>query len=160
MVIGIITKPANTRAVEPVRRFVRVDGLVPGFEEVRPVRWTDLRRISREAKYIPLPTPVRIAEGVAPRHNVAIGEGEDRIVRMVVRRRESCDCCTRVLRRSAGWRITAETTPPARPEEKCLRLFARVRPPVVVGLESLGPPAEGSSFNGGEDMAAMVGHFV
>jgi len=65
-----------------------------------------------------------MALGIAPRHSVLIGLGPLRIARMVKRRVVVWDCWTRVLRRSAGWRTTADTEPPMRPEVKCLRLFA------------------------------------
>jgi hypothetical protein len=37
---------------------------------------------------------------------------------MVAERVFECDCCTRVLTRSAGWRRTAERTPELRPAKK------------------------------------------
>ena len=84
------------------------------------MRATALRIPSSVVKYIPLPRPLRIAEGTAPRHSVCMGLGPERMARRLFRRVEDWDCCTRVLRRSAGCRIIAETVPPARPDAKCL----------------------------------------
>jgi hypothetical protein len=44
--------------------------------------------------------------------------GEEAISRIVRRRVEEEDCWTRVLRRSAGWRRTAEKIPDVRPARK------------------------------------------
>lgn len=131
IVIGIMANPAKTRAAEPVSKFVTVDG----FVDVE--LWTVLRKMLRVAKYSPLPTPVRIAEGIEPRHSAAIGFGPERIVRIVGINLASCDCWTRVLSKSAGCKTIAETIPPASPDEKCLRLLVRVK--VLTAVEVAGP---------------------
>ena len=61
---------------------------------------------------------MRRAEGTVPRHRDVMGCGRERIERRTGRREEERDCWTRVLRRSAGWRRTAEETPEIRPEKK------------------------------------------
>lgn len=65
-----------------------------------------------------LPKPVRRAEGVAPRHSAGRTRGALRISRRAARREWLPDCCTRVLRRSMGWRRTAESVPDPRPAMK------------------------------------------
>ena len=63
------------------------------------------------------PKPVRRAEGRVPRQKERIDLDCD-ISRKVARREVDPDCWTRVLRRSAGWRRTAESTPDPRPATK------------------------------------------
>lgn len=53
-----------------------------------------------------------------PRQNWRIGCGPLAMERMVERRVVWWDCCTRVLRRSAGWRRTADRMPEPRPAKK------------------------------------------
>lgn len=67
---------------------------------------------------------MRSAEGTVPRQRARIGVGERARVRTVSTRVAVADplggaCWMRVLRRSAGWRSTAERTPEAPPERKC-----------------------------------------
>ena len=69
-------------------------------------------------KYSADPNPVRSAEGTVPRHKEVMGWGDARMVRRTGRSAEERDCWTRVFRRSAGWRSTAEETPEARPARK------------------------------------------
>jgi hypothetical protein len=64
------------------------------------------------------PKPVRRAEGSVPRQKERNPVEDLEISRMVVRRELCPDCWTRVLRRSAGWRRTAERTPDPRPAMK------------------------------------------
>lgn len=64
------------------------------------------------------PKPVRRADGAVPRQNERIEFDEFEISRMVERRDVAPDCCTRVLRRSAGWRRTAERMPDPKPATK------------------------------------------
>lgn len=69
-------------------------------------------------KYIAEPKPVRKADGRVPRQNERIEVWEDEISRIVARSELCPDCWTRVLRRSAGWRSTAERMPDPRPAMK------------------------------------------
>lgn len=64
------------------------------------------------------PKPVRRQEGRVPRQKEAMALGAEAISRMVRRRVVDEDCWTRVLRRSAGWRSTAEKMPDVRPARK------------------------------------------
>jgi hypothetical protein len=64
------------------------------------------------------PKPVLRAEGNVPRQKDRIELGELEISRMVASNEEWPDCCTRVLRRSAGCRSTAERMPDPRPARK------------------------------------------
>jgi hypothetical protein len=64
------------------------------------------------------PKPVRREEGTVPRQNDRMRFGDLEISRMVASRDVWPDCCRRVLRRSAGWRRTAERTPDPRPAAK------------------------------------------
>ena len=69
-------------------------------------------------KYIADPKPVRSVLGSVPLQNCRIGFGPLAIDLMVPRSVFVRDCWTRVLRRSAGWRRTAERTPELRPAKK------------------------------------------
>lgn len=69
-------------------------------------------------KYIAEPNPVRSAEGRVPRQKESTEEEDREISRMVVRRELWPDCWTRVFRRSAGWRRTAESKPDPSPAAK------------------------------------------
>ena len=69
-------------------------------------------------KYTADPRLVRKADGRVPRHREVIGWGEERMVFKVVRSEAVRDCCTRVLRRSAGWSRMAVVTPERAPEPK------------------------------------------
>ena len=69
-------------------------------------------------KYSAEPKPVRMTEGVVPRHSWRTGWGVFRTSRRAWLRVAALVCCTRVLRRSAGWRRKAETTPDPRPAAK------------------------------------------
>ena len=64
------------------------------------------------------PKPVRSAEGTVPRHSPRTEEGPERISLRVAWRVWWWDCWTRVLRRSAGWRRTAERRPEVSPAVK------------------------------------------
>jgi hypothetical protein len=64
------------------------------------------------------PKPVRRAEGTAPRQSAGIRRGAARMSAMAAERECAPDCWTRVLRRSIGWRRTAESTPEPRPAAK------------------------------------------
>lgn len=66
---------------------------------------------------------MRSADGTVPRHSERIGVGERAsertvFIRVAVAEPEGGACWIRVLRRSAGWRSTAERTPEAPPERK------------------------------------------
>jgi hypothetical protein len=69
-------------------------------------------------KYIAEPHPVRSVLGNVPLQNCRIGFGPLAIERTVPSSVLVRDCCTLVLRRSAGWRRTAERTPELRPAKK------------------------------------------
>jgi hypothetical protein len=69
-------------------------------------------------KYRAEPAPVRMTEGVVPRHSDRIGEGPARIFLSATESDALEDCWTRVLRRSAGWRRKALVTPEPRPAAK------------------------------------------
>ena len=137
--MGIMTKPAATRATAPVTRFAECESfgraeeelllvlpLRPGIrslEELLSARAAAAAalclRALRLVKYSAEPKPVRRAEGRVPRHRLRMGCSEARMARRVGRRAEVCrDCWTRVLRRSAGWRRTADVTPEERPAKK------------------------------------------
>lgn len=117
--------PASVRAVAPVTRFCTllnfgstVLRLVSfGVVMIALLATTCLNELS-VVKYSALPNPVRSALGSVPRHKDAIGLGPARIERRVSERVWAPDCCTRVLRRSAGCRRTAEDTPEQRPATK------------------------------------------
>lgn len=64
------------------------------------------------------PKPVRRVEGAAPRQNDRMRLGELEISRKAATRDVWPDCCTRVLRRSAGCRSAAVRTPDPRPATK------------------------------------------
>lgn len=64
------------------------------------------------------PKPVRRAEGSVPRQKAVIEFGDFDISRIVTSSEVCPDCCRRVLRRSAGWRRTAERTPEPKPAAK------------------------------------------
>ena len=128
-VTGMRIMPANTRAEAPVKRFCAEESfgrtllLPPGPRigaaiDLALLLATSWRKVFRLVKYSAEPKPVRSADGTVPRHNEAIGRGPDNIDRSTGNREEERDCWTRVLRRSAGWRRTAEETPLARPATK------------------------------------------
>jgi len=115
IVIGIKMKPAEALATAPVVKFARFESFGKDEEYVgsapfsttpmvlsRFDRATCWRRALRLVKYIADPKPVRRAEGKVPRQNAVMEFGDLEISRMVVRREVEPDCCTRVLRRSAG----------------------------------------------------------
>lgn len=128
-------KPALTLAVAPVSRFcvfvsfgrtvLRLTASFP-FLSPPPVRLfaiaalfaTSCRSELRDVKYSAEPKPVRSADGTVPRQRLDTGLGPARIERKVAPRDAAPDCCTRVLRRSAGWRRTAEEIPEPRPATK------------------------------------------
>jgi hypothetical protein len=125
-VTGMSMRPANTRALAPVNMFwVEVSfgsTLLPALMVVgmpfAVLLATSCRNVCRLVKYSAEPNPVRRADGTVPRHSEVIGCGPARIDRRTGTREELRDCCTRVLRRSAGCRSTAEETPDAKPATK------------------------------------------
>lgn len=120
--------PAHVRAAAPVARFAVL--LSFGSEDecspviiaasARPAarRAARRRRALSDEKYIAEPHPVRSVEGSVPRQNCRMGLGPLAMERIVPRRVEVRDCCTRVLRRSAGCKSTAERMPELRPAKK------------------------------------------
>jgi hypothetical protein len=64
------------------------------------------------------PNPVRRVEGAAPRQNDRMRLGELEISRIAASKDVWPDCCTRVLRRSAGCRRAAVKTPDPKPARK------------------------------------------
>jgi hypothetical protein len=72
----------------------------------------------RLVKYIAEPKPVRRADGTAPRQSAGMMCGAARMSAMAALSECDPDCWTRVLRRSMGWRRTAERTPDPRPAAK------------------------------------------
>jgi len=76
------------------------------------------RMALRLVKYMAEPKPVRRADGTAPRQSAGMSCGAARISAMAALSECEPDCCTRVLRRSMGWRRTAERTPDPRPAAK------------------------------------------
>ena len=131
IVIGININPADALAIAPVVRFARFDSLGRAEEYVgtlpfsnTPIerskfeRATFCRKAFRLVKYIADPKPVRRAEGKVPRQKDWMELGDREISRMVARRELEPDCWTRVLRRSAGWRRTADRMPDPRPAKK------------------------------------------
>lgn len=69
---------------------------------------------------------MRRAEGRVPRQKAKMEFGEEDIDRIVERRVVECDCWTRVLRRSAGWRRMAEKMPEERPARKWYAIIESV----------------------------------
>ena len=129
-VIGININPAPALAMAPVVRFARFESLgraeewlgrlllVAPRERRRFECATFCRKAFSVVKYIADPNPVRRAEGSVPRQKEKM-EFEDFEISRIEASSELCpDCCTRVLRRSAGWRSTAESTPDPRPAMK------------------------------------------
>jgi hypothetical protein len=117
--------PAKTRAEAPVKRFWVEESFGRTLLEVvvapvvREVLFaTSWRMVERVVKYSAEPKPVRSAEGTVPRHSELMGCGPERMERRTGRREVLRDCCTRVLRRSAGCKRTAEDTPLPRPARK------------------------------------------
>ena len=121
-------KPAHVRAKAPVARFAVLLSFGSELECSPPrtatsflpaaTRLACLRSAFRPEKYIADPHPVRNVLGNVPRQNCRMGFGPLAMERMVPRSVLERDCCTRVLRRSAGWRRTAERTPELRPAKK------------------------------------------
>lgn len=131
-VIGINTNPAEVLAIAPVVRFARFDSFGSAEDDdgtaVAPSttpmllsrfeRATFCRSALRLVKYSADPKPVRSADGAVPRQKPRMALGPDRISRKEARREAEPDCWTRVLRRSAGWRRTAERRPEPSPAVK------------------------------------------
>lgn len=129
-VIGIKINPAVVLAMAPVVRFARLESF--GREDEYDGAWifsmamgrrrleraTCWRNAFKPVKYMAEPNPVRRVEGAAPRQNDRIGLGEFEISRMAASKDVLPDCCTRVLRRSAGCKRAAERTPDPRPAIK------------------------------------------
>lgn len=136
-VTGIMTNPAATRAAAPVARFPelesfgRAEVLTPLLLATRieePFCTSPCRRALRLVKYKADPKPVRSAEGRVPRHNPRIGLEEERMVLSVGRRAVVWwDCCTRVFKRSAGWRRMEDVRPEQRPAAKWKVDFDAIR---------------------------------
>lgn len=125
IVIGIMRYPTAARVAAPVRRFASGErtGRAEEVEVEDGCRAMEERTVLRAEKYVAEPTPVRRAEGRVPRQRERMGVGEWMMERMVVMRVAVAEpvggaCWMRVLRRSAGWRRTAERTPEAPPERK------------------------------------------
>lgn len=76
------------------------------------------RMAFRLVKYMADPKPVRRADGTAPRQRAGSRCGAARMSAMAALSECEPDCWTRVLRRSMGWRRTAERTPDPRPAPK------------------------------------------
>lgn len=142
-VTGIMRKPAQVRATAPVRRLPVFDSFgreeewlpLPAFPPLPPPSLllvipfvllpasklacaTFWRKALSEEKYIAEPQPVRRALGSVPLQNCRIGCGPLAIAFTVASKVVECACCTRVLRRSAGCRRTAERMPELRPAKK------------------------------------------
>jgi len=123
--------PAPALAIAPVVRFARFESLgredewlgmpflsVAPSERRRFERATFCRKAFNVVKYIAEPNPVRRADGRVPRQKERM-EFEDFEISRIDASSEPCpDCCNRVLRRSAGWRSTAESTPDPSPATK------------------------------------------
>jgi hypothetical protein len=99
----------------PVVRFARFDNLGKAEECVgvlpRSTTLSDRKRFEcvtfcrnafKLVKYNAEPRPVRRAEGTVPRQKERIECGASEISRIVESKEMEPDCCTRVLRRSAG----------------------------------------------------------
>jgi hypothetical protein len=76
------------------------------------------RSALRLVKYRAEPSPVRKAEGTVPRQRDRTAFGLFHISLNEARRELSADCCTRVFKRSAGWRRMADSTPELNPAKK------------------------------------------
>lgn len=129
--MGIKIIPAEALAIAPVVRFARLDNFGSDEEYVGPEPFpptttgrrrselaTCCRRAFKPVKYNAEPNPVRRVEGAVPRQNDRIPLGEFESSRMTTSKDVWPDCCTRVLRRSAGCRRAAERTPDPRPAMK------------------------------------------
>lgn len=97
-------------------------------------------------KYSALPKPVRNALGTVPRHRLLTGLGPERIERRVWVSVVAPDCWTRVFRRSAGWRRTAEEMPEPRPARKWNVGWAFLLDAALTWVEETG-----DVFRAGED---------
>jgi hypothetical protein len=153
-VMGIMMNPTLARAIAPVVRFAVFDslgnaeecfaaaspplivvavGVVTACVVTSPLDDNTLDWATyclnplRLEKYKADPTPVRSAEGNVPRHNCLNGFGPLAISRTVPVKEFERDCCTRVLRRSAGWSSTAERMPDPRPAAKWKAVATNVR---------------------------------
>jgi hypothetical protein len=137
-----MTNPANVRAAAPVARlavldslgrlllllvalvftplagFVLVLALPSGAAATRRLRATRSLNAFKLEKYNALPNPVRSALGSVPRQNWRIGCGLAASSLIVARSVVARDCWTRVLRRSAGCRRTADKRPDPKPAAK------------------------------------------
>src|SRR5579862_9427074 len=150
--MGIMMNPTEARAIAPVVRFAIFDslgnaeeyfaaasppltavGVVTACVVTSPLDdnkfdWaTYCLNPLRLEKYKADPTPVRSVDGNVPRHNCLNGFGPLAISRTVPVREFERDCCTRVLRRSAGWSSTAERMPDPRPAAKWKAVATNVR---------------------------------
>jgi hypothetical protein len=135
-----MTKPAHVRAKAPVARFAVLLSFGNELECSAPfitasplpaaARLALCRSALRLEKYIADPKPVRSVLGNVPLQNWRMGFGPLAIDRMVASSVFECDCWTRVLRRSAGCKRTAESMPEFRPAKKCTakRLARQSRP--------------------------------
>ena len=141
MVIGIMVKPADARAIAPVPRFARFERRgsddddddevvwetlpgppLPATNAEEGMRMLDLATCCLSAlrveKYNAEPKPVRMTDGSVPRHSCLRVCGPLTISRKVCTSDAEPDCWTRVFSRSAGWSNEAEITPVLRPAKK------------------------------------------
>lgn len=88
------------------------------IEASRFERATFCRKLFSVVKYRAEPSPVLRAEGRVPRQKDRIEVDDLEISRIVSSSGLRPDCCTRVFRRSAGWRRTADRTPDPSPATK------------------------------------------
>ena len=127
-VIGIMMKPAHVRAKAPVARLAVLLSFGRELECSPPpiatsprfaaIKLARCRNAFRPEKYMAEPHPVRRVLGNVPLQNCFMGFGPFAIDRIVPSSVFERDCWTLVLRRSAGWRRTAERTPELKPAKK------------------------------------------
>lgn len=128
-VTGDMIKPAEALASAPVARFAMFDsfgseeldfatGASPAVATVKAVLAAYCLILLSMPKYSAEPAPVRMTDGVVPRHSDWIGFGPLRIFFKATVRELAPDCWTRVFKRSAGWRRKAVVTPEDNPARK------------------------------------------
>lgn len=120
-------KPAHVRAKAPVARFAVLLSLgrelecspsIAASPRCAASKLARRRSAFKLEKYIAEPHPVRKVLGNVPLQNCFMGFGPFAIDRIVPDSVLERDCWTRVFKRSAGWRRTAERTPELRPAKK------------------------------------------
>jgi hypothetical protein len=121
-------KPAQVRAKAPVAKLAVLLSFGSELECSPPslaapllpaaIKLARRRSAFSPEKYIADPQPVRNVLGKVPLQNCRTGFGPLAMDRMVPRSVLERDCWTRVFRRSAGWRRTAERTPELKPAKK------------------------------------------